>query len=568
MSYCLNPDCTNPDDPLNTNEQICYHCNTELVLQNRYRGIRLLGKGGFGKTFEVEDLFTTSSGQPNPRKVLKVLLNTSSKAVELFQREADVLSRLQHPGIPKVEPDNGYFTFYPQDSLEPLHCMVMEKIDGQNLEQWLTNQGNQPITQDRAIEWLSQMVEILSELHQNPIQQYLHRDIKPSNIMLRPSGKLVLIDFGAAREVTDTFLFKAGAGLSGTGVFSSGYTPPEQISGKAVPQSDFFALGRTIVHLLTGQHPKDLKEDAQTGKLIWRDYAPHISKPLADLIDYLIAPFPGQRPQSTQVIWQQLETLQFASSVTGISVIGQNHTDVCSTKKQRNNKQQSFTSKVERLKSIAIIFSLFGAFLVIGFRLSSPQIALAFHERGFDNREKGHLDNAELNYKLALVFDPDLAETYYNLGGIYEDKKDFNRARNAYQVAIQKKNLDKAYNNLARLYILDQKNSLAIPLLQKGLKLAKDNEVKYSLLKNLGWAQLGNARYSEAEVNLKAAINIKNNWAPAYCLLARVLQSQGKKEYALKSWEDCIKYANPNHPDEKILMGMAPRYLIAKHSRQ
>ncbi|MGL4502390.1 MAG: 4-Cys prefix domain-containing protein, partial [Planktothrix sp.] len=101
MSYCLNPKCPHPNDPANANQVKCVHCGCDVLLQRRYRIIKPLGGGGFGKTFEVDD--------QGMIKVLKVLLQNHEKAVELFQQEADVLKRINHPGIPKVEPDAYFF---------------------------------------------------------------------------------------------------------------------------------------------------------------------------------------------------------------------------------------------------------------------------------------------------------------------------------------------------------------------------------------------------------------------------------------------------------------------------
>lgn len=126
--------------------------------------------------------------------------------------------------------------------------------------------------------------------------------------MLKPDGQLALIDFGTAREVTQTFMQKL-AGQQVTGIVSPGYTPVEQINGKAVPPSDFFALGRTFVYLLTGKEPNQFSEDSRTGELIWRNSASQISNPLADFIDYLIKPFPGNRPQDIPEILQCLTVI-------------------------------------------------------------------------------------------------------------------------------------------------------------------------------------------------------------------------------------------------------------------
>ncbi|MCT7981984.1 serine/threonine protein kinase [Laspinema sp. A4] len=304
MSYCINPYCPRPADPLNANNRICRQCGSELVVAGRYRIVKLLGTGGFGQTFEVDDRGFA--------KVLKVLTEQNPKAITLFKQEAAVLQRLRHPGIPAVEP-GGYFTFIPRYSKTPVHCLVMEKIQGENLEDWLATRNQEPITQQQAVGWLLQLTEILHQVHN---QQYFHRDIKPANIMLRDPAQikafgteqLTLIDFGSAREVSGTYLAKMAVGQQGTVISSKGYAPPEQENGKPVPQSDFFGLGRTFVQLLTGKHPLDFY-DPLNDELRWRQAAPHISPKLADFIDELMARLPGKRPQSTEVILQRLAEL-------------------------------------------------------------------------------------------------------------------------------------------------------------------------------------------------------------------------------------------------------------------
>ncbi|HEY9596083.1 MAG TPA: 4-Cys prefix domain-containing protein, partial [Cyanophyceae cyanobacterium] len=162
MSYCINPNCPNPAEPLDTNNNlVCRNCGSELLLQGRYRVSQKLGGGGFGITYLVDDRGIS--------KVLKVLnLNRfdtqaeKQKAIELFQREARVLNQIRHPGVPKVE-DGGYFIVLLKNSEEPLHCLVMEKIDGVTLEEWLTQRSNQPISQEQAIAWLKQLLTVLQE---------------------------------------------------------------------------------------------------------------------------------------------------------------------------------------------------------------------------------------------------------------------------------------------------------------------------------------------------------------------------------------------------------------------
>ncbi len=303
MSYCINPRCPKPSDPMNESHLCCY-CGSSLILQQRYRVDRLLGEGGFSKTYEVDDLLSTLR-EPGTPKILKVLLLDDAIAVALFQQEARVLSQLCHPGIPDVYPDN-YFTFFPKDRNQPLHCLVMEKIEGVNLEQWQQQQQEQPLSQAQALNWLKQLLETLHLIHQ---QLYFHRNIKPANIMLTHTGQLVLINFGTAREVTHIYLVKVSGGREQIEITSPGYTPLEQVNGKAVPQSDFFALGRTFVALLTGKSPSDFPEDPRNGNLLWQHRAPQVSQAVTDLIDDLMAPYPENRPHNAQIILQRLAAI-------------------------------------------------------------------------------------------------------------------------------------------------------------------------------------------------------------------------------------------------------------------
>ncbi|NEO30155.1 MAG: protein kinase [Symploca sp. SIO3C6] len=297
MSLCINPDCQHPQNL--DHELFCQSCGSELLLEGCYKVICPLGKGGFGQIYEVCEGETT--------KILKVLLKNDHQAVELFKREFKVLSQLNHPGIPLAE---DFFCFSPENSQEALHCLVMEKIEGLNLEEWLEKRGNRPISQKQAINWLTRLVHILHEVHQ---RQLFHRDIKPSNIMLTSDGQLVLIDFGIAREITETYGEKQEAGQI-TKYVSDGYSPLEQFNGKAVPQSDFFALGRTFVYLLTGKHPQDIgnnyRDPNTDDDWDWREEATDISSVLADFIDCLMTRAIKNRPANTGMILEQLAEIE------------------------------------------------------------------------------------------------------------------------------------------------------------------------------------------------------------------------------------------------------------------
>ncbi|MGB8701547.1 MAG: serine/threonine-protein kinase [Thermosynechococcaceae cyanobacterium] len=293
MSLCINPNCNGP--PNSDEELFCRTCGAEILLEGRYRVLRLLGEGGCGRTYEVSDLNGIA-------KVLKVLTRNEPKYVELFNREAQVLSQLHHPGIPAVEP-NAYFKVHLPKATESLYCLVMEKITGLDLRKYLQQRGS-PIDQVLAVQWLIQLAQILQAVHG---QQILHRDIKPSNIMLKSDGHLALIDFGTVRTITN--VFADNPETQATRIVSALYTPNEQMKGKPVPQSDFFALGRTFVYLLTGRDLSDLY-DPDSDTLNWRTAVPTLSVKFGDFLDQMMAPLAAQRHANAEIILLQLTNIQ------------------------------------------------------------------------------------------------------------------------------------------------------------------------------------------------------------------------------------------------------------------
>ncbi|MEB3292635.1 MAG: bifunctional serine/threonine-protein kinase/ABC transporter substrate-binding protein [Synechococcales bacterium] len=282
MPYCINPHCQKRHNP--DAAEICLGCGTPLKWNDRYHILQPLCT----HRSAVTELFTLQDIQePQHPKILKTLTSEDPKIQFLFQREQILLMSVQHEGIPK-----GYDIFSVQlPSDQRLHCLVMEEIPGDNLENWIKTNG--AISEKRSIDWLKQIVKILDYIHQ---QQFFHRDIKPSNIMLKPDGQLVLIDFGSTRAVTDTI----NGDRTRTVVLSFGYTAPEQIAGKAVPQSDFYALGKTMMHLLMGHATSD------------RSFIPAnpISPSYYKLLRDLTAELVKQRPLDTKTLLRRIRYVE------------------------------------------------------------------------------------------------------------------------------------------------------------------------------------------------------------------------------------------------------------------
>jgi serine/threonine protein kinase len=366
-SICFNPHCPTPTDAENIAKSHCQSCGTSLLLGDRFRNLQILNHSQFSLTSEVLDL------ENNVTKILKILVSQHPRAKALFEQEAYVLQTINHKGIPKIEPD-GCFVSQDRGWLLNRSCIVMEKIEGISLAQWLQQDSPQFLSNQQTHHWLVQLTEILEQLH---TQAFFHRDLKPSNILLKPDGQLVLIDFGAAREITETYLSKVGGGQDLTCIGTPGYTPPEQLEGMALPQSDFFALGRTLVHLLTQKHPLELPKHPKTGELMWRDEAPELSKDLGDFIDRMMAHFPGHRPANIQVIQQQLEKIsQRLPSLYPQKNISFLQGKIKSIKRNLSILPSS-SRAIFNLKWFIPVFLSIGAFTMLMNRLLIPSISVA-----------------------------------------------------------------------------------------------------------------------------------------------------------------------------------------------
>ncbi|MEH2347605.1 MAG: tetratricopeptide repeat protein [Nostoc sp.] len=211
-------------------------------------------------------------------------------------------------------------------------------------------------------------------------------------------------------------------------------------------------------------------------------------------------------------------------------------------------------------------FALLLFLCLFSFRFSLPKIATFYYNQGEQDYKANRLASAQSNYSRAIKLNPDDLKTHHRLGQLYERLQDFDRAHAEYQIAVYG-DFGKGYNNLARLYILDKKYTAAIALLTEAQKVTKDSqdkELKYGLLKNLGWALLEQKVYVEAENNLREAINLASDSAPAYCLMAQIRERQNDKKNALLEWEKCLAFATEYNADEYAWVHMAKRCLQAQ----
>lgn len=185
-----------------------------------------------------------------------------------------------------------------------------------------------------------------------------------------------------------------------------------------------------------------------------------------------------------------------------------------------------------------------------------------FNQQARQLHAQGELQHSKTLYLRAARLQPDNPQIQYNLGTLYEDLADYDSAETAYQNAINGQ-MEVAYNNLARLLILNGNPSGAIERLQRGLARAEAKSVRYTLYKNLGWAQIDLLLYEEAETSLQTAIELFPEEGAAHCLLARLNQQQERYEEEIAARVNCQRYADPSNVDEAGWIGETRRRLEA-----
>src|ERR1700730_2504139 len=234
------------------------------IVGGRYRVVKPLGGGGMKLVYLAEDL-RLAARRCALAEVVDNFTNPDAQrqAVDAFQREADMLARLNNEHIPRV---------FDRFSEQNRHYLVMEYIDGITLEDELKTSGGK-LDEARVIEVALQILDTLQSL-QSPEPPVVFRDLKPSNVMLGRIGQVKLIDFGIARF----FLPQSNATMIGT----QGYAPPEQYRGRAEARSDLYALGATMHHALSGRDPA-MEPPFSFPKL--RTLCPDINPALAELVD-------------------------------------------------------------------------------------------------------------------------------------------------------------------------------------------------------------------------------------------------------------------------------------------
>jgi serine/threonine-protein kinase len=293
---------------------------TGMLIANRYLLNRVLGQGGFGRTYLAYDQHCFNKFCVL-KEFLPDLIATSclQKSRDLFEREARILYQISHYQIPKFLAcfeDNGRL------------FLVQEYVDGKNYSNLLRErlvQTGQAFTEVEIIQWLQQLLPVLDYIHQHGI---IHRDISPDNIIFDSEKNLpVLIDFGVGKQGVElSGQMTAGNSEQAYVNYKSmvgkvGYAPHEQIRmGHCSPSSDLYALGVTAIVLLTGKAPQELL-DRYSLEWLWQDYKP-VSPGLAQILNKMLADRPRERYHSALEVIEAMGGARSPSTIISPPVTG------------------------------------------------------------------------------------------------------------------------------------------------------------------------------------------------------------------------------------------------------
>jgi serine/threonine-protein kinase len=269
---------------------------------SHYKILEKLGEGGMGVVYKAED---TRLKREVAIKFLPRQIAASDEERERFKIEAQAAAALNHPNIA---------TIHAIEEIDGEMFIVMEYVDGQNLQKMIEMRGGSPLPIDEAIDYASQIAAGLQAAHEKGT---VHRDIKPANIMLTSKGQVKITDFGLAKMARVSSLTKAGMTL-GTAAFMS----PEQARGEELDhRTDIWALGVVIYQMLTGELPfKGLYEAALLYSILNEAPAPVtkrnavIPAEIAAVVEKALQKNPGERFQNVGELLAALKMPAFQTA--------------------------------------------------------------------------------------------------------------------------------------------------------------------------------------------------------------------------------------------------------------
>lgn len=486
------------------------------VLVGRYQIISHLGGGGFGETYVASD--TQLPGSPQcvvkklkPQATDPVTLQTARR---LFATEAQVLYELgTHDRIPQLL---AYF-----EENEEFY-LVQEFIEGHDLSQEFTPQ--KPWDQDRVISLLQEILEILQFVHQRKV---IHRDVNPQNLLRRkPDGLLVLIDFGAVKQITTQVITPGSQSKFTVAIGTPGYIPCEQAQGDPKFSSDIYAVGIIGILALTGLSPSQLEKDADTNEILWQKDAT-VSEEFAKILDLMVRYDFRQRYPSATVALQALKDLNkptFLTTPLNIPIL------------TKNNKKIAISKNI-LIPSIVLSLVL-GIGGVVSLHIFNSANAKEMYKQANTLYELQRYKDAISIYEKAVEIRPDYAQAWNGQAKTLSELKQYKKALLAYDKAIQiQPDYLEAWGGRGFTLNKLQRYTEAVASFDKVLQV----ENNYTLWNAKGEAFSNLNQFDAAIKSYEKAIELKPDYSDAWYNKARVLHNLKRYEEAISAYNKTVE---------------------------
>ncbi len=489
---------------------------TDKLLSGRYKILKELGQGSICITYLAEDTLLS-----NLLCAIKKLApqNTEIETAKIFfQREADILSYLQHnEQIPK------FFDSFVEGQD---YYLVQEYIEGKTLDQYFDSQWTKP----RIINFLQEILSILHYIHHKNV---IHCDINPSNIIRREEDKkFVLIDFGSIKQLNKKYLFSQHKSPKSV-IETSGYAPPEQLVGRPGFNSDIYALGMTAIQLLTGVKPIDLNRDEQDN-IIWTNEIVS-DDVLTTILTKMVYVNPERRYQSVDDVLKDLEKI---GPITEISKPG-----------NRNNIKQPTTQKF-KIWHILCGLTVVGA-SVVCLEFIHPLIRpLYYSYQGNYLLDIHQPKDALTQFQNLIAIQPDSATAWKGRGDALFSLSRYYGALEAYNKAISFRQSDiKALNNKGKVLYKLENYQEALNTHEQVIQIEPNNAEAWS---GKGLAYMGLHQYQKALEHFEKAQKIKPDEPKVWLeegLAVEAFNPNTAREYyqeALRCYDDLVKRNEKN----------------------
>ena len=583
--------CPGCNRQLTRRKRFCIFCSYDLSTIKGYFDKEILPPGFvINKRYRVKE-YMTSGGMANVYQVMDTRLekifclkemiddfkadDERERAVIRFKREASILFELRHPAIPRMIDQfvdgNRYY-------------LVMEYVNGRDLESILKEQPDRRIPQERIIKWLWQMVDVLTYLHSRE-PRVIYRDLKPSNILATEQDQVFLIDFGIAR----TFMPRKKGTLIGT----PGYAPPEQYKGQVDHRSDIYALGATLHQLISGKDPR--QEIPFNFKPI-KKLMPDLDDSLAQVVDGSLTYGVNERLQNVREISSILSASEIVNQANvfynqGIALMKEGKIDKAEDAFTRslsvnpnNAYAYSMRASVREQREIAKDESNYNSAIedyekAISIQPDNPEF---YDSLAMLQRKAGYYEDAMSTLEKVLELDPGFFEAAGDLGSLHIQRGNLEKAIRYFKKALAanpsfiqaRENLEQARRQL-RIRRFDQKSTEEIDPRKAYYKLAmyfmefdryqqaedefrkalKNSPDDPDIYRGLGDLMVTTGRHDEALSYYKEGQALAPDCYLLYLGVARAHYKNGKLETAMKHLLKGIKVAdlqgkNPwNDPD-------------------